>query len=293
MYETLTPFVRAAIQSFLVGIFAPDLTLYPVPPSRISASHITLSLLSHVVTGVLLSPLDLVRTRLIVQSSHPSHKTYTGPIHALRSAVTQEGGIRALYSHPSLLVPAILDNTVRPLLIIATPILLHRWLGIEEDTHPLSYALASFTYSSAALLVTLPIETFRRRMQIQSRGTARPLQACVEVSPRPYVGVIDTAWRIVTEERASPRRRVRRPPASRRGSTAEGARRASFKGKEREDVVLQEEDEFEDDGWFASTGIAQLYRGFTMGLTANAVVFAFGTFTGISVDDSSSGWTEL
>lgn len=251
--------------------------------------------MSHIGAGVLLSPLDLVRTRLIVQSSHPSHKSYTGPIQALRLAMAQEGGLRALYTHPSLLVPAILDNSVRPFIAITTPILLHRSLGIEEDTHPISYALSSFACASAALLVTLPIEIVRRRMQVQTRGTARPIQACVELSPRPYLGVIDAAWRIVAEERATPRVRVRRMPSSRRGSTADGTRRASFKGKEREDVGvnLLEEDEFEDDGWFASTGISQLYRGFSMNLTANAVVFAIGAFTGFSVDGSSNGWTEL
>jgi fusion and transport protein UGO1 len=282
----------------------------------------------------LLSPLDLVRTRLIVQSSHPAHKTYTGPIHALNSIIATEGGVRALYTHPSLLIPAILDNSVRPLLTLATPVFLYQYAGIEEDTHPLSYALASAACASAVMLVTLPIETVRRRMQVQLRGGhghghsggALGLQACVELSPAPpYVGVLDTAWRIVREERSSPRRRRRRivtrarrssstastaaagGMGGRRGSTASASAWASAKGKgkgkQRDDgvfdpalVVVDDEDDeslLEDDTWFASTGIAQLYRGFSMGLTANVVVFALGALATFTRNDSSSGWTEL
>jgi fusion and transport protein UGO1 len=294
--ETLTPLVQASMQSFLLSIFTPE-SAYPLPPSRLPPSRLVLSLASHVLTGVLLSPLDLVRTRLIVQSSHPSHKTYAGPIYALRSAIQQEGGIRALYTHPSYFIPALLDNALRPLLTLSTPILLHRWLGIEEDTHPMSYALASCACACAALVVTLPVETIRRRMQVQSHGAGgtRGIQACIELSPRPYAGVLDTAWRIIKEERAIPRRRIRRSSRSRRGSAASNAGRDSFKGKEREDATINEneEEELEDDGWFASTGIAQLYRGFSMGLTANAVVFALGAFSGFGDDGSGSGWTEL
>lgn len=177
-------------------------------------------------------------------------------------------------------------------------------MGIEEDTYPVSYALASCACASAALIVTLPIETVRRRMQVQPHGVAalglggKGYQACVELSPRSYMGVLDTAWAIVKEERSSPRRR-RRIVRARRASTASagGGRRgstASRKGKEREDALpVLEDEELEDDGWFASTGIAQLYRGFSMGLTANAVVFALGVVGGFSGDDSSSGWTEL
>ena len=298
--ETLTPLMQASTQSILFSIFTPESALqaYPLPPSRLPLSHLVLSLASHIISGVLLSPLDLVRTRLIVQSSHPSHRTYTGPIHALRSAIQQEGGIRALYTHPSYFIPALLDNTLRPLLALSTPILLHRWLGIEEATHPMSYAMASCACACAALVVTLPVETIRRRMQVQSRGAggARGIQGCIELSPRPYVGVVDTARRIIKEERAIPRRRIRRSPRSRRGSAASNAgRRDSFKGKEREDITVNitEEEELEEDGWFASTGIAQLYRGFSMGLTANAVVFALGAFSGFGDDGSGSGWTEL
>lgn len=102
--ETLTPIAQATLQTLLLGIFVPDATqLYPIVPSQLPASHIAINLLSHIGAGVLLSPLDLVRTRLIVQSSHPSHKSYTGPVQALRLAMAQEGGLRALYTHPSLL----------------------------------------------------------------------------------------------------------------------------------------------------------------------------------------------
>ncbi|KAF8321749.1 mitochondrial carrier [Clavulina sp. PMI_390] len=319
--ETLTPVVQSSIQTVLMSIFVPESAAqaYPLLPSRLPPSHLAISLTSHILTGVVLSPLDIVRTRLIVQSSHPSHRAYAGPLDGLRKLFATEGGWRGVYTHPAYLIPAILDNTIRPLLTLSTPIFLHRWLGIEEDTHPFSYAIASCAFASAALVVTLPFETIRRRMQVQSHPAGLAslqagqtpalatsfvggIQACVELSPRPYVGVIDTAWRIISEERSAPRRRRKRVvPPRRRSSAASNTgagRRASFKGKEPADAFTGEEsetDEFEeDDGWFSSSGVAQLYRGFSMGLTANVVVFALSAFGGVVGDDgSSSGWTEL
>ncbi|KAG2080677.1 mitochondrial carrier domain-containing protein, partial [Suillus cothurnatus] len=113
---------------------------------------------SHVITGFLLSPLDLVRTRLIAQSAMQRYRTYTGPFDALRQILIQEG------------------------------VLLH--------------GLCSSARIVASLLITLPVETVRRRLQVQTRGTAKALRTCVETRPVPYNGVVDALWHIVTEERS-------------------------------------------------------------------------------------------
>lgn len=244
-----------------------------------STPHLVITLASHVATGVLLSPLDLVRTRLIVQSSHTSHRTYSGPLDAFGSILVHEGGFSAMYFHPTLFIPTLLDNTIRPLVVLSTPVFLYRSLGIAEDTHPVTFALSEFVFSSASLLVTLPIETVRRRMQVQTRNGAPPIRGCVETREKPYYGFIDALWNILTEERSTP------PPRRRRRKS---------KGKERADDAGKEKEE-DKDGRLASMGIAQLYRGLGMGLTANLVVFVLGAFAGASGEDYSgqSGWTEL
>lgn len=119
----------------------------------------------------------------------------------------------------------------------------------------------------SSLLVTLPIETARRRLQIQSRsptptssadsaGAAGqvPFKACVETSPRPYAGVIACIFRIATEE-----------------SAARGG---------------------EGTGWLA--GVKQLYRGFGLNLAAaslSALVLK-GVIWGIGAE-RGGGWREI
>ena len=93
-------------------------------------------------------------------------------------------------------------------------------IHISEPTRPrlISYALAEFVVSTLSLGITLPIETARRRLQLQyheplrtdhvggllsapNANTARRgLRTCVETRPVPYSGVAETIYRILTEE---------------------------------------------------------------------------------------------
>jgi mitochondrial fusion and transport protein UGO1 len=134
--------------------------------------------------------------------------------------------------------------------------------------------------------VTLPFETVRRRLQVQVRGTARPIKACVELRPVPYNGVVDTLWRVVTEERSD-------LPLKRR--TKRGSRKDA-KGKER-DVQEQKEMEAEEaeevlgeDSWLRHTGIGQLYRGLGMRVGASVIVFFLAM---LGSGEENAGWAEL
>lgn len=131
----------------------------------------------------------------------------------------------------------------------------------------------------AGLLITLPFETVRRRLQAQVRGTARPVKACVEMRPAPYNGVVDTLWHILTEERSDLPLKEKRARRSSRAS----------KGKqvERERVVMEEDEE----SWLRNTGIGQLYRGLGMRLGASAIVFILALVSG--GEEGDSGWAEL
>ena len=237
-------------------------------------------------TGFILSPLDLIRTRLIVQSSHPRYKTYTGPIDALRKILAEEGGLKGVYLHPHLLIPTLLDCTLRSIVPFILPGVVASYLSFgaappNPVSSPFLWATSEFLGSCAGLLINLPFETVRRRLQVQPRGTAEPLKACVELRPAPYNGIVDAFWHILTEERSDlplqPRRR-RRKSVGARGKAAEGK-------------TESHEDTDEDESWLRSTGVGQLYRGLGMRVGASVIVFILTLLNG--GEDVDSGWAEL
>ena len=261
MTEVLSDTLQPVMNAFLHSILFPSMSQFHRPP-------LLLPVASHLLTGFLLSPLDLIRTRLIVQSSNPRYRAYTGPLDALQKILRDEGGLRGIYLHPHLLIPTLVDNALRPIVALALPGMLTTYFGwghITEDTHPIGWGLAELAGSCIGLLVTLPIETIRRRLQAQVRGNAKPISTCVEMRPAPYNGIVDTFWHILTEER----------------SDLPIIRRHRRKGKKKQE---------EYESWWKQTGLGQLYRGLGMRLGASAVVFVLALFGG---DESEGGWAEI
>ena len=257
--ELLSTTIQPLINGFLQSLFLPNLSPFHSPP-------LILPVISHVITGFLLSPLDLIRTRLIVQSFTARHRSYSGPVDAFRQIVRDEGGIHGIYLHPQLLIPTLLDSALRPTVSLALPGMLTRYFGyghITEDTSPIAWSVAEVSASCVGLLVTLPVETIRRRLQVQVRGTAKPLRGCVELRPAPYNGMVDALWHILTEERSD-------LPIIRRGKPAP---------------------EGEYQSWFRNTGLGQLYRGLGMRLGATVVVSGLTLVGG--TDNADGGWAEI
>lgn len=273
--STMQPLIHNALQS----IFAPTLASLYVYPG--SSTSLLIPVASHLITGFILSPLDLVRTRLIVQSFNPQHRTYTGPIHALRKIAREEGGVWGLYLHPHLLIPTILDNTIRPLISLGLPPLLAGRLFpgmlVSIESSPVAWGMVEFTSSCIGLLATLPFETVRRRLQVQVRGRGQALKTCVEKRPIAYNGVVDALWHILTEERSDlPVERV-------------VGRQKKEKGKEGS-VVKEEEKGSEHVSVWRRTGLGQLYRGLGVRLGAGLIVFVLGMVSG---GGDEPGWAEL
>ncbi|BGP18891.1 hypothetical protein JCM10213_003010 [Rhodosporidiobolus nylandii] len=279
------PFVLSAFSvAFLPSSFSSLPLIYSPSPGPL----LLLSTLSHTVTTILFSPLDLVRTRLIVQSAQPSHRKYKNPLNALTTIIEEEGGLWNTYFHSNLFFPALLEGLLRPLIHLSTPLIISRYLHLEPSSSPLTFGLAELLLSTAGLLITIPIETVRKRLQIQSRaefvragragGVGRPWRTCVETRPVPYAGIVEAVYRILTEETGKiPRRSMR----GRRRSSA-GVPPTPNPDEDKEDLATA--------GLGASGGLRQLYRGFGMGVGANAVVFLLGLVAG---GDQSSGWAEM
>lgn len=287
---------------------------YPGQPLLLAVS-------SHVITSVLLSPLDLIRTRLIVQSSQGRYKKYSGPMDAFTKINEEEGGILSTcYTHSNLLFPTLLDSTFRTLFHLGIPLFIERRLLLGRETHSILFLLAEFVLSTASLLVTLPIETVRRRLQIQSRANVqraegrKTYKARVETRPTPYIGILEASWRILTEEtgrlhlhNVEQKPRLRRPSfnsATSRRPTSAGNTQASPTPAQTpfferappapshvRELSEQEEREERQGKMPLLAGISQLYRGFSMGLGANLIVLLLGLVAGR--EDRVTGWAEM
>jgi fusion and transport protein UGO1 len=199
----------------------------------------------------------------------PRHRTYSGPLNALSQIIQDEGGIRGLYLHPHLLIPAALDNVVRPFANLALPMVVASRLGVNEDSHPVVLILAEIAAGCLANLMITPVETVRRRLQVQTRGNGK-FKACVETRPQGYHGVVDAFWRISTEERSE-------VPLVVDGHAARS------KGKDRAEEG--------DARWVTFGGIGQLYHG--LGMNTGAVI-ATSVLTAIAGgQEAEGGWAEL
>ncbi|TFK57599.1 mitochondrial carrier [Heliocybe sulcata] len=201
---------------------------------------VALNVASHVLTGLLLSPLELVRTRLIVYSSDPQLQPSSGLLDEFSQILRYEGGWKGMHFHPHLLIPALLDNTLRSVASVAIP------LAIK--TYVPRGLMSKVLCGSVTLLVTLPFETARRRLQLQVRGPGRSIATSVQVRPVPYNGVVDTLWHIGTEERAD----LPLPPSGPEGETVR-----PYSGS------TQFQNRF--------PGFGQLYRGWGLSLLASIV----------------------
>jgi len=285
--DTLQPLTHTLLKTLLF----PSLSSSPYHQAHHSPGGALLPVLSHLLTGFLISPLDLVRTRLILQSSHPRYKTYPkGPLSTLSQILSEEGGLKGVYFHPHLLIPTLLDNALRPIVALFLPRMLITYLGygyISEDTHPVAWGLAELAGSCLGLLITLPIETIRRRLQAQVRGngSVKPIKACAELRPKPYNGVVDVFWHILTEERSDlPIVSVRR-----RKSRKEKEKEGSEGGDDCEDG----NGGYPYESWWKQTGLGQLYRGLSMRLGASAVVFVLALLGGGVGAGRDEGWAEI
>lgn len=220
-------------------------------------------LFSSTLSTLLLSPLSTLQTRLIAQPSHRTHRHFASanPFANLRQLKAEEGSWLALYLHPAFLVPALVDGALKAAVALLTPVVIEQVFGFNPVNHPLAYRAFEALLTVASLVLTLPVETARRRLQLQSTqslpgGAATALKTCVQTRPRPYTGLVDCVARVVGEESVS------------------GA-----------------------DGWFG--GVKQLYRGFGLSLLATGSVlglegalWVMGSGDGL-VGGGSGGWKEI
>jgi fusion and transport protein UGO1 len=150
-----------------------------------------------VATGVILAPLDIVRTRLILTS------TGRGP----RRTISSLRSLPSWLCPSSLVAPTILHSLIHPILNLSTPLVLRSQFLIDRELSPTTFSVAKFCTSCVALFVKLPLETVLRRGQasvLTSQPYVRALdktgQMDMIVQPGSYNGVVATMYSIVAEE---------------------------------------------------------------------------------------------
>ncbi|KAH8592836.1 mitochondrial carrier domain-containing protein [Bisporella sp. PMI_857] len=150
------------------------------------------------VTGLALSPLDLVRTKLIMTPVSIPKRSLT---HNLRS-------LPSYACPPSLFLPTVLHSLITPAISHSTPLLLRSHLSIDPVLTPATYSIARLFSRTIELFIKLPLETVLRRGQIAVLSShpyriqdTNDFQTVVEVGP--YKGVLGTIWSIAREEGVS------------------------------------------------------------------------------------------
>ncbi|KAI8071148.1 mitochondrial carrier domain-containing protein [Gilbertella persicaria] len=252
LYEISHLFLQPTLEGSLNDMFdLYDDTIPLVHLDHVGPNLATL-IASNLIVGFILSPLELIRTRMQVQSASPLQRKYKGPFHALKTIIQEEGGIQGLYfSHNTL--PTILFHTITPLLQNTTPLIIDRVLNISANESPFLYSLAELGLNTLEILITLPLDTIRKRLQCQIRTRTpgkKRFEPVVATRPVPYTGIANAAYCIIKEEGE----------------------------KTKKKVSLQKKNILTD--W----SLRGLYHGFNMQCTSNIVLFFLHAINGIEDD---------
>lgn len=195
----------------------------------------------------------LAYDRLIVQSSAPSVRTYSGLLHCLGSMMQNEGGLKGIYLSPNL-IPTILYHLITPLVSSTAPLVIDRLFHVTASDAPILYGLAELVLSTLEVLITLPIETIRKRIQCQVRfKDGRVFNTCVATRPVKYTGLLDAMYKMMKEEGSSSTRRKQK----------------------------RDEDEKEETKKAGGWGIQGLYKGFGIQCASNVLSSLIHTLNGI------------
>jgi len=173
------------------------------------------NILSHMIVGVALSPLELIKTRLIIQSTSTPIKKYRGPFHCMQTIVNEEGGMRGLYA-PRYVIPAFIYHTLAPTLRIISSHILNDYLLLTPFYNQVLYPIVNALLLVGEVAIITPLELARKRIQSQIKkpssrqqqlmlinsGLNQPVkfETAVEVSPVPYTGILNVIKRVILEE---------------------------------------------------------------------------------------------
>ena len=168
--------------------------------------------LASCITGLLLAPLDLVRTRLIIAPTS----------HAPRGLIQNLRHLPSLLAPSILWLPTALYHSIPQIFSAASPLFLRRQFRLSPELTPSLWSLAAFTTQVTDLFLRLPLETVVRRAQVSSLTHAESDLPTI-VEPAPYTGVWATWYGITYLEGETSTKDVKGMRWTRRGQGAVGS----------------------------------------------------------------------
>ncbi|KAF9418565.1 hypothetical protein BGZ94_009662 [Podila epigama] len=270
-YEMLHLFAQPTLEATLNDTF--DLYDDTIPLVHLDhvGPNIATMVTSHLVVGFILSPLELVRTRLIVQTASPLQRKYSGMINCISTIISEEG-VSALWGGVNLF-PTLIYHTLTPLLANSIPLIIDRVFKLSAADSPFLYSLAELGLNTIELLIRLPIETVRKRLQIQIQNnngatkSTKKYRTAVETRKKPYYGMVDCVYRIIKEEGGH-------------------HKRTSRKTKGPDGTIITTP--IAPRPWYAAWGVRGLYTGLGLHLAMNSMLFAVGAVT--NLQDEGDDW---
>jgi fusion and transport protein UGO1 len=253
----------------LQGVGSPGILDSPNP-----ALSVAVVVLAAGMAGFILSPIDMVRTRLILTPVTRGPRALIPSLRALPG-----------FTCPQKLAPiTLLHSTLPSLITTSTRLFLKAWLKIDPVLTPASYSVSSFFVAIGDLIIRLPLETVLRRGHIavlassaaqQSSKTAAsilPLHTGISsqrfrtiVPVGPYKGIVGSIYHIIYEE-------GQRVPASLPGPPSTPSSRA---GKAVDSRLVKPR---------RGQGPSGLWRGYRVGLAG-----VFGAWTALGIGGQSGG----
>ncbi|ORX87153.1 mitochondrial carrier [Anaeromyces robustus] len=202
VYEILHVLIQPSIEGIINRTFdLYDETLPLIQMDKVMP-NLTSLVASYTITGFILSPIELVRVRMIAQTSNPYYKKYKNSWHGIKT-IAKEEGLSSIYFGYNL-VPTLLYHSVIPLLKNSNRLVIERLLGISASKQPGKYALCELGLSSLELLISFPLETVRRRLQCQINpkimNHSTNYSTKVAIRRTRYNGMIDCIKSIIKEE---------------------------------------------------------------------------------------------
>ena len=206
-YQSAFDFTQAALEEILTspilwnrsgGLLG--YTFSNSPLNSFPAVPVTSSICLNATVNFLLTPLDLVRTRMVAQSIYADEIKCKSLTSAITAIYKEEGGFSGLYPNKAFsIVSAVLLPTLRILPMSLFSHYAESWIETFGVPPEFAYPLAQFIFSCTNLFIILPIETIKRRLFLQNQKKSNWIYR-VPVSPTPYHGFWNCLRRICLEE---------------------------------------------------------------------------------------------
>jgi len=202
IYEILNVLIQPSIEGLINRTFdLYDETLPLIQMDKV-IPNLTSLVVSYTITGFVLSPIELVRVRMVAQTSNKYYKKYKNSWHCIKT-IAKEEGFKSVYFGYNLL-PTLLYHSVIPLLKNSNRLIIERVIGLSASKQPGKYALCELGLNSLELLISFPLETVRRRLQCQINpkllNHSANYSTKVAIRRTNYNGMMDCIKSIIREE---------------------------------------------------------------------------------------------